>query len=254
MPSNWWVFGHIRVYDRRFIARHEPAIMKFGRLRFVIFLALLASNLLIGVISLMYLRSLEERYAALFERSVPIVNHLRTLTRELGTVQRLARRISDPSNETDWAGLLPQMAEGSKRAHDHAIEITGMGSLAESPHTALITQTSREYDAKVDQFLALARTGKIAECNQYNIATLRPYYDQYMDALDAAGNYVEREGSDLRARYAQDSRLFGSVLLAFAGWPLLAAMVIVLVLSLLVIGLFVAVFFPKLFVSKQPAV
>jgi len=71
--------------------------------------------------------------------------------------------------------------------------------------------------------------------------------------LDDVANFVEREGNDLRDRYAQDSRLFGGFLLAFAGWPLLAAGVIIVVMALLVIGLFVAVFFPKLFATKQPA-
>jgi hypothetical protein len=227
--------------------------MKFGRLRFILFLALLASNLLIGVISLLYLRSMEQRYAALFDRSVPIVNHLRTLTRELGSVQRLARRISDPGNEPAWAALLPRMSDESDQARRHAIEITGLGSLRQSPHAAVITRAGQEYDQKVDQFLAMARAGRITELNVFNTETLRPVYDQYMDALDATGSYVEREGSDLRARYAQDSRLFGGFLLAFAGWPLLAAGVVILVMSLLIIGLFVAVFFPKLFVSKQPA-
>jgi hypothetical protein len=227
--------------------------MKFGRLRFVLFLALLASNLLIGVISLLYLRSMEQRYATLFDRSVPIVNHLRTLTRELGSVQRLARRISDPGNEPAWAELLPRMADESDQAQKHAIEISGLGSLGQSPHAAIISRTGQDYDEKVDRFLAMARAGQIADLNRYNSETLRPAYDKYMDALDATGKYVEREGSDLRARYAQDSRLFGGFLLAFAGWPLLAMGIIVLVMALLVIGLFVAVFFPKLFVSKQPA-
>ncbi len=227
--------------------------MKFGRLRFVLFLALLASNLLIGVVSLLYLRSMEQRYTALFEGSVPLVNHLRTLTRELSTVQRLARRISDPKNETDWAKLLPQMTADSKQAHRHALEITSMGSLAGSVHAGVISRTGHEYDALVEKFIALAQSGRIAEANQFNIDALRPAYDQYMDALDAAGNFVEREGSDLRARYAADSRLFGGFLLAFAGWPLLVAAIVTLVMSLLVAGLFIAVFFPKLFVSRNVA-
>lgn len=227
--------------------------MKFGRLRFVIFLALLASNLVIGVASLLYLRSMEQRYAELFDRSVPLVNNLRTLTRELSSVQRLARRISDPGNETAWATLLPQMAEGNARAHGHAVDITGMGSLAAGPHGVAIMRATQDYSAKVEQFLGLARGNQLAEANQFNATVLRPAYDQYMEVLDAAGSYVEREGSDLRARYAQDSRFFGGLLLAFAGWPLLAAAIVILVMSLLVAGLFIAVFFPKLFVSKQPA-
>lgn len=227
--------------------------MQFGRLRFVLILALLASNLLVGVLSLLFLRSMEERYAALFDRSVPLINNLRTLTRELGAVQRLARRISDPKNEQAWATLLPQMANSSASAKTHALEISVMDSLKDSRHVLALDKYGREYDEKVNQFLALARSERIAEANQYNIDVLRPVYDRYMDALDDAANFVEREGNDLRARYAEDSRLFGGFLLAAAGWPLLAAAVLIVVMALLVIGLFAAVFFPRLFSAKQPA-
>jgi hypothetical protein len=226
--------------------------MKFGRLRFVLILALLASNLLVGVLSLLFLRSMEQRYAALFDRSVPLINNLRTLTRELSGVQRLARRISDPNNETAWAALLPQMAAGSKSARAHATEISGMASLQDSRHVEALSRSSREYDEKVAHFLGLAGGEKIAAANQFNIEVLRPAYDQYMDAVDDAANFVEREGNDLRDRYAADSRLFGGFLLAFAGWPLLAAGGLIVVMALLVVGLFAAVFFPKLFASKQP--
>ncbi len=227
--------------------------MKFGRLRFVLILALLASNLLVGVLSLLFLRSMDQRYAALFDRSVPLINHLRTLTRELGTVQRLARRIADPQNEAAWAALLPQMAEGSNLARNHALEISGMHSLKDSRHVAAMADSGRNYDGKVNEFLALARAQKVAEANRFNTEVLRPAYDQYMEALDDAADFVEREGSELRDRYAADSRLFGSFLLAFAGWPLLAAAGIIVVMGLLVTGLFVAVFFPKLFASKPSA-
>lgn len=228
--------------------------MKFGRLRFVLILALLASNLLVGVLSLLFLRSMEQRYAALFDRSVPLINNLRTLTRELGAVQRLARRVSDPKNEAAWAALLPQMAEGSRKARTHALEISGMDSLKDSRHVTALAGFGRTYDEKVSEFLALARAERIAEAHRFNTEVLRPSYDEYMDALDDIANFVEREGNDLRDRYAADSRLFGGFLLAFAGWPLLAAGVIIVVMALLVIGLFVAVFFPKLFATKQPAV
>ncbi|SDR75420.1 MCP four helix bundle domain-containing protein [Opitutus sp. GAS368] len=227
--------------------------MQFGRLRFVLILALLASNLLVGVLSLLFLRSMEQRYAALLDRSVPLINNLRTLTRELSGVQRLARRISDPQNEPAWASLLNQMKDASDSAKAHAFEISAMESLKDSRHVATMARFGREYDDKADRFLALARAGKIAEANQYNVEVLRPAYDRYMDAVDDAANYVEREGVDLRARYAEDSRLFGGFLLAAAGWPLLAAAGLVVVMALLVLGLFTAVFFPRLFVSKRPA-
>lgn len=224
--------------------------MQFGRIRFVLILALLASNLLVGVLSLFFLRSMDQRYSTLFDRSVPLINNLRTLTRELGSVQRLARRISDPTNEPHWASLLPLMTDGSNDAKAHALEISRMELLKETPHLRAMARLSQEYDDKVDGFLALVQAQKIPQANQYNIDVLRPAYDRYMDVLDTVANYVEREGSDTRVRYAADSRLFGGFLLAFAGWPLLAAAVIIVVMALLVSGLFVAVFFPRLFASK----
>ena len=227
--------------------------MQFGRLRFVLILALLASNLIVGVLSLYFMRSMDQRYSALFDRSVPLINNLRTLTRELGHVQRLARRISDPKNEVAWSSLLTQMDEASNNAKAHGLEISAMELLKATPHLQAMVRLSREYDDKVDQFLALARAQKISEANQFNVEVLRPSYDRYMDVLDNVANYVEREGNDLRVSYAQDSRLFGGFLLAFAGWPLLAAAVIIVVMVLLVIGLFVAVFFPRLFASKSTA-
>jgi hypothetical protein len=126
-----------------------------------------------------------------------------------------------------------------------------MDSLKDSRHVAAMAGYGRAYDEKVNEFLALARTDRIAEANRFNTEVLRPAYDEYMDALDDAANFVEREGSDLRDQYAQDSRLFGGFLLAFAGWPLLAAGVIIVVMALLVLGLFVAVFVPRLFATKQ---
>ncbi len=225
--------------------------MQFGRIRFVLILALLGSNLLVGVLSLYFLRSMDQRYSVLFDRSVPLLNNLRTLTRELGGVQRLARRISDPKNEADWSALLRQMDEASNNAKAHGLEISSMDLLKETRHLGAMVRLSREYDDKVDRFLVLARAQKIVEANQFNAEVLRPAYDRYMDVLDNVANYVEREGSDLRVRYAEDSRMFGGFLLAFAGWPLLAAGVIIVVMALLVSGLLVAVFFPRLFAAKS---
>ncbi len=225
--------------------------MKFGRLRFVLILALLASNLLVGVLSLFFLRSMDQRYGALFDRSVAPINSLRTLTRELSAVQRLARRVVDPDNETAWAELLPQMDDASNSALAHALDVTRLDLFRETRHHTDIARVSKEYDQKVDRFLVLVRARQFAEANRFNVEELRPCYDNYQLALDSAADYVQRQGSDLRDRYAEDTRLFGGFLLAFAGWPLLAAAVIIIVMGLLVVGLFAAVFFPKLFASKE---
>ena len=228
--------------------------MQFGRLRYVLILALLASNLLVGVLSLFFLRSMDQRYGSLLERSVPPINGLRTLTRELSIVQRLARRVVDPENETAWKTLVTQLDDDSNAAKVHAREISRMDLFKDSRHVAAILKVSEEYDEKADRFLALVRNQKLAEANQFNTQVLRPAYDDYQLILDAAADYVQEQGTHLRDRYAEDSRVFGSFLLAFAGWPLIAAGALVVVMGLLVAGLLVTVFFPKLFAGKANAV
>ena len=224
-----------------------------GRIRFWLILALLASNLLVGVLSLVFLRSMDQRYGALLDRSIPPINSLRTLTRELGGVQRLARRIVDPAKEPDWAALVKQMDDLSNAAKAHAREVSAMELFKDTPHVAAIRRFSTEYDDDADRFLALVRGGKLAEANNYNTDTLRPCYDGYQGALDAAAEYVQRQGETLRVRYTEDSRKFGGFLMAFAGWPVLAAALLVLVMGLLAAGLLLAVFFPRLFVREQDA-
>jgi len=223
------------------------------RARFLVVVALLVSNLAVGVLSLFFLRSVNQRYALLFERSIPVVNSLRTLTRELGAVQRLARRVADPANEAAWKDLPPQMEESGTRARVHAQDISSVELFKATPHGTAIVSMSRDYDAKARHFLDLVNAGKMTEAHQFNVETLRPTYDNYLLTLDAAADYVEGQGNNLRERYTQDTRFFGGLLLAFAGWPVIAAGVAVFVLALLIITLLVTIFAPELGWSKRGA-
>lgn len=225
--------------------------MSARRFRFWLVISLLVSNLAVGVLSLYFLRSVNERYAALFERSIPVVNNLRTLTRELSFVQRLARRMVDPVNEPAWRELMPQMDDASKKARVHALEISGAELFKDTPHAQAILALGREYDSRVEQYLVMAREGRLPEANQFNNEVLRPTYDNYQLKLDAAADYVESQGNNLRDRYTQDTRFFGGLLLAFAGWPVLAAVLAVLVLGVLIITLLLTIFTPDLGWSKR---
>lgn len=218
--------------------------MIFNRLKFILIVALLASNLLVGALSLYYLDSLNERYAALFDRSVPLINSLRTLTRELGAVQRMARRVIDPSNEVAWKDLVQQLDDGSSSAGAHARVLTAMDLFKGTRINASILRSSTEYDERVDAFLVLVRGQKLVESNQYLADALRPAYDRYMLVLDAAAAHVAREGVQQSASYAAESRLFGNFLLAFAGWPLLVGGAIILLAVVVLLFFFASVLLP----------
>lgn len=221
-----------------------------SRLKFWLMIGLLVSNLAVGLLSLYVLRNVNQRYTHLLDRSVPTLNGLRTLSRELSAVQRLARRIVDPDNERSWADLMPQMEESSNLAQIHARDMARAEAFADTPLRGAIERYARDYDEKVDAFLALARAKKLEDANRYNTDVLRPFHDSYQNALDDAADHVQQQGRDLRDRYAEDSRFFSSLLLAFAGWPLLAGLAAVFVMAVLIVGLLVSVFAPGLMAHR----
>ena len=215
--------------------------------------SLLVSNLAVGVLSLFFLRSVNERYATLFEGSIPVVNRLRTLTRDATRVQRLARRIAEPENGAFWRDLVNEMQDEKARVRVHGEEISTMPLFKGSELAPALDEASREYDARIEEYLKLARVGKLAEAGRSNTEILRPNYDSYQRKLDAAADFVEAQGASLHERYTKDSRYFGGLVLAFAGWPVLAAGIAVLVLGLLIITLFVTIFTPEIGWEKRPS-
>ena len=225
--------------------------MDFRRFSVWLVACLLVSNLAVGTLSLIFLQKLNRQYAGLFEHSVPVVNDLRTLTREMSAVQRLARRIVDPANEPAWKELLPEMAATSAKVTALAREISQEEILSANGMAGQIIAGNREYEARAQEYLALAQGGRLAEANRFNNDNLRPAYDDYQARLEDAAESIERHAKDLRAQYTQDSRVFGGLLLVLGGWPLLVAVLFVLVMALMVSSLLVTVFVPRFDLTKR---
>jgi hypothetical protein len=214
-------------------------------LRFWILATLLAANLVVGVLSLYFIRSVNERYAALFENGAPAIYNLRTLTREVTGVQRLARRITSPDHEPGWAELVPPMIEARERLDTRVHDVGTMAVFKGTPHPASIRSISGEYATHVQRFIQLVREGKLAEAMEFNLAVLRPCHDRFQQTLDLAADHIEEQGRNLRDRYAKDSRFFGGLSLAFASMPIVAVSVGALVMTALLGLLLLVVLNPR---------
>lgn len=218
--------------------------MQRSSARFWILAGLLAANLVVGVLSLHFVRSVNHRYAALFEYGAPVIYNLRTYTREVTAVQRLARRIITPAQETAWAELPARMEEAIRGVRARAATFDN-DLLKDTGHPAAIDAISQEFEQHVQSFLVLARDGRLADAEAFNLATLRPCHDRFQQVLDATADHIEVIGRDLRDRYARDSRFFGGVSLAFASVPLLAVVGGMLVMTVLIGVLLLVVINPR---------
>lgn len=214
------------------------------RLKFWAVTGLLTANLAVGVVSLYFLRAVNQRYAIQFETSMPVLNSLHTLSRELTGVQRLARQISDAEIENAGNDLLIRMDETSDNLKAHALILSRRDLIKDTAHATALVAISREYEDKTDRLRILAREPNLAEARRFNLTALRPCYDRYQLVLDAAIKQLEQQDTGLRDRYAKDSRYFGGLALAFTGWPVLLAVLAMITLGVLVLTLLFAVFTP----------
>jgi hypothetical protein len=209
-------------------------------LRYWVIAALLAANLVVGVVSLYFSRAVNDRYAALFEDGVPAIYQLRMLTREVTGVQRLARRIITPEHEPGWSELPARMSEARALLAGRVRDVSALEIFRGTPHAEAIRAASREYDGEARRFLEFARENRLTEAAEFNLLVLRPCHDRFQHIIDHTADFVETQGRDLRSRYARESRFFGGVSLAFASVPLVALSVGILVMTVL-IGLLILV-------------
>jgi hypothetical protein len=215
------------------------------RFKFWLIVGLLIANLAVGIVSLYFLRSVNARYAGLVEHGIPVINSLRTLTREQTAMQRAARMATESSNEAAFNELLGQLEAAAGRVQAHANDISAAALLKDTKHAGALREANRDYNTQVGEFLRVARAQKQEAAGRFNNEVLRPAYDRMQLALDEAATFVEQQGSNLRDRYAQDSRFFGGLSLAFTGWPVVVALVMMLVLGVLIFTLFLTIFTPE---------
>jgi hypothetical protein len=221
--------------------------VKFTRLKFVLLILLLASNLVVGVLSLFFLRSLNERYASLVDRSVPLLNDLRRLTKEVSMAQRSTLRAIVAPTPGERTEMIARLRKGMADAEISMDEIEHEADLiVNTPQLNRLLEMHRQYFDLVHQFLDLISSGNLAGADSFNRTQLRPAYESYMSAVEGAANQVERLGTDLSQRYTAEAKSYRSYLLAFAGWPLVLAVSAVTITLLLLGVLLFAIFTPSL--------
>ena len=219
--------------------------MPRSSIRFWILAGLLATNLVVGVLSLYFLRSVNQRYAALFEGGAPAIYSLRTLTREVTGVQRLARRIVTPAHEPAWRDLLPEMTQARNQVDARIQEVRTFTIFQGTEHPAAVLAASEDYAGHVRTFLALAAEGRLDDAAEYNLIELRPSHDRFQHVIDRSADFVAVNARDLRDRYARDTRFFGGLSLAFASVPIVAVTIGVLIMTVLIGVLLLVVINPR---------
>jgi hypothetical protein len=167
------------------------------------------------------------------------MNNLRRLTRETGAVQRAGLRLQRAPSPALAAASMEAMKKGLERVQ--AVELVALDPDHDGKpwvNAALVTraaETGRQYQEVAAAYLALARSDPKADLPSFNETRLRPAYDAYLDAVEGVATATEKQSQKLNADYSAGASRFARIALGFGGWPLLVAVLILAVVSVVLL-------------------
>ena len=196
---------------------------------------LLASNLVLGVVSFAFIQQIDQRYGQLLDNSLPLLNQVRSLSWEVTQIQRSINRYG----QYDAAGraeLLARREHATVRASELLDLIRNRdlpGALREP--LARVEAAQAELTTASTNWEQAIGNGDVALGQSINVTTVQPAYEVHAKELEELATLIEKNGSDMNQLYSADASRSRSIVLAMATWPFMAGFI---VLILGVIGIY----------------
>ena len=191
--------------------------------------ALLFSNLVLGILSFVFIRDIDQRYGQLLDRSLPLLNEVRSLSWEITLVQRSINRYP----QYDAAGRIALLATRQK-AMVHATELlTSLRSRDQANHLVDPLQRLVNEQLKImsasEQWFSRIQAGNLAMAQQINVTAVQPAYERHARIIEEVAMLIEKNGTDMNNAFSADAQRSGAIVLAIATWPLTAGLLAVVV-------------------------
>lgn len=184
--------------------------------------ALLASNLVLGMLSFGFIRQLDERYGQLLDNSLPLLNQVRALSWETTQVQRSINRYPQFDAEKR-VELLARRAAAGARAGE-LLELIRNRQLPASirPVFQEVERAQRELMQGSTLWYDAIGRGDLAGAQAINLTTVQPAYEQHAKVLEQMATLIEKHGIELNETYSAEASRSRSIVLAIGTWPLFA--------------------------------
>ncbi len=211
--------------------------MKTANIKYfaVALVALLASNLVIGVLSFSFIQQLDNRYGQLLNNSLPLLNQVRTLSWEVTQVQRSINRYPQ-FDEAGRKDLMARRARSSVRASEllNLILNRDLPAPLREPLEALEADQA-EIMAASARWEGFIRSGDLLAAQATNLSAVQPAYEAHAKVLEDLAGRIEKNGTAMNDAYSADASRSGIIVLAIAAWPFMAGL---LALALGAVGIY----------------
>ncbi len=224
----------------QFPDRRDRASASVRNLKLLL-LVLLVSNVGLGVLSFSLLRSVDQRYTELLERTVPLLNDLQTLTAKSVNAMRgtnpdgVARAFGDPASLSRFHAMV-----GDDRALREKI-------LSRPWPTDLISgrdeieRVGQQFTQRCVETLDLQGKGDRVASLKIRDERLKPAFEDYLNTLTKVSDLVEANSDKVSEQFSGTASSFSKIVLGIGIWPIVAVGVL-LVLTAVFLGVLMLAF------------
>jgi len=206
-----------------------------------VIVALILSNLGLGLFSVYLLRAMDRRYSELLNRSVPALNDLQTLTAQAVAVMRGTgpTLLNGPVN--DGQALVQSAQDALKRDRELRNRLLGEEWMASTPDGKEDFQKAGdEFTQTSSEVLKLFSEGKIEQARRTRDGIVRAAFDHYVNATTKVADFLQKESQRTNLDFSAKTNSISTIILSLASWPLLVFGVLLLLVVVLVIAMMVA--------------
>ena len=201
--------------------------------------ALLLSNIALGIFGFHSLRATDRKYSRLIDQTVPALTELEKLTASSVEVMRGTNPVFYEQSHDQTQFLSEARAnlalnrELSKKLGNDSFPVGG-GDGQTLRHAAEL------FEQQAGEAMDLLGSGKIADVTRLRDQSLRPAFEAYLAAAGKSADSLESESLRTSDTLSAQTGSVSDIILGVAGWPVLAlgALLVAVVVIILLIRIF----------------
>jgi hypothetical protein len=187
----------------------------------ILVVLLLLSNIGLGAFGFFFLRSIDQKYSALIDQSVPTLNALHNLTVNASK----AMRSTNPILLTNGKDSAADVANGARAAieqgaelRDRVLNINWIGA-----HQELVNlrHNGEKFDQAAADVVALLQANNPGDATKLRESVLRPAFNNYVAATTQAGELLKQDSLTTSNTLSLRTNSLSKVMLGLASWPIM---------------------------------
>ena len=182
---------------------------------------LIISNIALGAFGFFFLRSIDRKYSALIDQSVPTLQALHNLTVNASE----AMRSTNPDLLADQKSSPAEIANNARAAIEQNAELREQllrqDWIGAHQENANIREAGEKFDRAAAEVLPLLQANNAAEADKIRDTNLRPLYNNYVAAISKAGELLKKESLTTSNHLSLRTGNLSRVMLGLAGWPIM---------------------------------